>query len=103
MFSEIENNSKSIQSVCMYLVISIILIIIFVISPLKNFKIASNIGKIASIALLGYALYQNIMMTQEQQTKTDLVCGYILSLFIFVLIISIVRKFFITHTIETIP
>jgi len=96
----LDNYSKSIQTVCMYLVIAIILIGVFVVSPLKNFHLVSMIGKVTCIGLLIFALYQNIVITSgdDEQAKANRVYGYILSLFIFVLILSILRKFFKTST-----
>jgi hypothetical protein len=98
----LDNYSKSIQSVCMYLVIAIILIGVFVVSPLKNFYLVSMIGKVTCIGLLVFALYQNILISSgdDEQVKANKVYGYILSLFIFVLILSILRKFFTKTTLN---
>jgi hypothetical protein len=103
MFTDFENDSKSIQTVCIYLVVSIILIVLFVISPLKKMPWVSTIGKFACIALLTYTLYENFIMTYDEENKANKICGYILSLFILVLILSIVRKFFITNTNSPVP
>jgi len=96
----LDNYSKSIQKICMYLVVSILLIALFIISPLKNYYVVSTIGKIVCILLLAFALYQNIILStgDNQQVKANQVYSYILSLFIFVLILSILRKFFIKST-----
>jgi hypothetical protein len=96
----LDNYSKSIQTVCMCLVIAIVMIGVFVVSPIKNFHLVSMIGKVTCIGLLSFALYQNILISSgdDQQAKANKVYGYILSLFIFVLILSILRKFFTTST-----
>ena len=71
MFTDFENDSKSIQTVCIYLVVSIILIVLFVISPLKKMPWVSTIGKFACIALLAYTLYENFIMTYDEENKAN--------------------------------
>jgi len=100
--SETENQrlkdySKAIQTICICLVISVILIVLFVISPLKNIFPASIIGKFACIGLLGFALYKNIIITNNTQEleKSYQISSYVLSLFILILILSVIRKMFI--------
>ena len=106
MFYESENQileeySKAIQTICICLVISVILIVFFIISPLKKFYYVSLIGKLVCIALLGFALYKNIIVINNTQelAKSNQISGYILSVFIIVLILSVVRKMLITRTV----
>jgi cell division protein FtsX len=100
--SETENQrlqdySKAIQTICICLVISVILIVFFVISPLKKMYYVSLGGKLVCIALLGFALYRNIIITNNTQEleKSNQISSYVLSLFIVILILSVVRKMFI--------
>jgi hypothetical protein len=60
---ELNDYLKSTKNVCLCTVISIFLIILFVISPLKNLFITSTIGKIVTILILSYGLYTNIINT----------------------------------------
>ena len=109
MFSETENQSledysKAIQTICICLVISVILIIIFVISPLKKIFYVSVIGKIICLVLLGFTLYKNIIVTNktDELEKANRYGSYILSFFIIILILSVLRKMFMkseNHTI----
>ena len=76
-------------------------------SPLNNTKIAF-IGKISILILLGYAFYKNsyitfnfskdsnLVFTQGSWNgqKTNVVCSYVLSLFILLLLFRVVKSFF---------
>ena len=107
---EIVEFSKSTHNVCMCLGLSVILIILFILTPLNTFMLPSMFGKIIIIALLGYTLYYNTTQTNKfsknfnvnilNQTenwnpiKTNIICSYIFSLFVLVLIISVIRTIF---------
>jgi hypothetical protein len=68
----------------------------------------SMFGKIIIIALLGYTLYYNTQQTNKfvnhfnvniwndnwNPLKTNILCGYVFSIFLLALIISVVRHFF---------
>jgi len=99
--------AKSTQNVCMCLGISIFLIILFLMTPLNSFMLSSIFGKMIIIALLGYTIYYNITQTNKfannfnihifnanpwDPFKTNLLCSYIFSLFLLVLLLSIIRK-----------
>ena len=100
--------AESTQNVCKCLSISIFLILVFMLTPLNNFIISSVFGKISILVLLGYVLYYNIKQTNVfanksnvqfsngswTPVKTNIVCSYIFSLFIFVLAFSVLRTFF---------
>lgn len=103
---ELNTYLKSTKNVCLCTVISIFLIILFVISPLKNLFITSMIGKIFAVIILGYGLYTNIVNTNIflnnnnvfegswNSIKTNIFCSYIFSLFIFILLVTVFRKLF---------
>ena len=105
-FSTYSNNSKN---VCMYTTISIILILIFIISPVSNFFISSLIGKIAALLILGYALYENYMNTiyfskntnvsiftgSMDNIKMNIICSYVFSFFILLLFFSLLKNLII--------
>jgi hypothetical protein len=98
--------AKSTQNVCMCLGISIFLIILFMMTPLNSFILSSVFGKVVIIALLGYTLYYNISQTNKfsknfnisltsgnwDELKTNITCSYIFSLFLLVLLLSVLRK-----------
>ena len=102
--------SKATQNVCMCLGISVIFIVLFMMSPLNTFLLSSIFGKVIILALLGYILYYNIQQTNKfvnnfdinifnnnsnwDPLKTNVLCSYIFSLFLLVLIISVIRKIF---------
>lgn len=105
-FSAYAKNSKN---VCICTTISIILILLFVISPLNKFFIASLFGKFAALLILAYALYQNYTNTESlskttnasllkgewSSVKTNILCGYIFSFFILLLLFSTVKNMLI--------
>jgi hypothetical protein len=100
--------AKSTQNVCMCLAISIFLIILFMMTPLNSFILSSIFGKIIIITLLGYTLYYNISQTNKfsnsfnisltsgnwDELKTNIICSYIFSLFLLVLLLSVIRNIY---------
>jgi len=90
----------------MYTTISIILILIFIVTPLNKFFITSLVGKVVAILILAYALYQNYMNTTYfskssnvslfkgswSDVKTNLLCSYIFSFFILLLLFSVIKN-----------
>lgn len=102
--------SKATQNVCLCLGISVFLIILFILSPLNSFILSSNFGKVIILILLGYTIYYNTLQTNKfvkyfnvnifndltnwDPIKTNVLCSYIFSLFLLVLIISVIRTIF---------
>jgi hypothetical protein len=98
--------SDGTKNVCMCTIISIFLILIFIISPLKNFVLASMFGKLIILTILSFSLYKNVSITfsfsknvgmfegEWNNVKTNVICSYLFSAFIFILIISVLRKLF---------
>lgn len=102
--------SKATQNVCMCVGLSAFLIILFMMSPLNTFLLSSIFGKIIIITLLGYTLYYNTQQTNNfvnnfninilndnsnwNPIKTNVLCSYIFSVFLLVLIISVMMKMF---------
>lgn len=95
------------KSIFLYSLVSIILIIIFIISPINLFLI-SPLMKIIIVFILGYTFYLNIKQigilqnTIKQtndteitsQINTNIFTSYVFSLFIFLLIIFVIRRLF---------
>ena len=104
--------SKSTQNVCMCLTISMFLIILFNMTPLNRFILSSIFGKIIILIILGYTIYYSITKTNKfykklnndfnisltsgdwDPVKTNILCSYIFSALLFILIISVIRQFF---------
>ena len=104
--------SKSTQNVCMGLSISMFLILLFIMTPLNNFLLSSIFGKVMIITVLGYTLYYNLSKTNNfykkvnndfnisfasgnwNAVKTNILCSYIFSAFLIVLLLSVIRKLF---------
>jgi hypothetical protein len=98
--------AKSTQNVCMCVAISMFLIVLFMMTPLNTFLISSIFGKIIIIILLGYTLYYNVSNTNKfsknfgvnitsgnwNVVKTNIVCSYVFSFFLLVLMISVIRR-----------
>lgn len=100
--------AKSTQNVCMCLSIATIFIILFMMTPLNTFLLSSIFGKVIILTLLGYTLYYNISKTNNfsnnfnisltsgnwDTLKTNITCSYIFSIFLLVLILSVIRTIF---------
>jgi hypothetical protein len=102
--------SKATQNVCMCLGLSVIFILLFIITPFNTFLLSSIFGKVVILTLLGYTLYYNIQQTNKfannfninilndiskwDHLKTNILCSYIFSILLLVLILSVIRKIF---------
>jgi len=99
---------KSSQYVCFYSILSMILIFLFMISPLKKFIMTSFFGKLSILSLLGYTLYYNLILTNKlynqmnivlmdgtwSTIKTNITCSYLFSFFLVILFLSVLKCFF---------
>jgi hypothetical protein len=93
---------------CTCSAISIFLIILFIISPLSKFFITSTIMKMIILIILGYTMYLNNKQTEllkiangsvtseqiQSQLNMNILCSYIFTLFIGLLIIFVIKSFF---------
>jgi len=96
------------KKVCTCSAISIFLIILFIISPLSNYVMISTLMKIITLILLCFTIYLNIKQTEylrratqmnissevNNQLTINIVCSYIFTLFIGLLIIFVIKSFF---------
>jgi hypothetical protein len=101
--------AKSTQNVCLCLAVSTFLIILFMLTPIKSFFLSSIFGKVIILTLLGYTLYYNIIQTNKFSNnfkisltsgdwdviKTNIICSYIFSIFLLVLMLSVIKNMFI--------
>lgn len=103
------NNSYDLtKKIFIYSLGSIILIIIFMITPLNNLFLISPLMKLLIIIILSYIFYLNLQQISNlknitnddnsseisNQINTNIITGYIFSLFIGLLIIFVIRKLF---------
>ena len=105
--NNISNYVKSSRNISVFVVLSIFFIFIFMFSPLNNTTIAF-IGKLSILILLGYAFYKNCYITFHfskdsnlvftqgswNNQKTNVICSYVFSLFILLLLFRVLKSFF---------
>lgn len=96
------------KKVCTFSALSIFLIVLFIVSPLSNYFMTATIMKIITLSLLFYIIYLNIYQTEylrnasklnmsnevSNQLSINVVCSYIFTLFIGLLIIFTIKSFF---------
>ena len=96
------------KRVCTCSALSIFLIVLFIISPLSNFFLTSVFMKILTILILAYTLYLNSQQTTylrnasqlkitneiSTQLNINIICSYIFTLFIGLLVIFVLKSFF---------
>ena len=96
------------KKVCLCSATSIFLIIIFIISPLSNFFMTSLLMKIITVLILVYTIYLNNKQTLllrdasslinseklKAQLNLNVICSYVFTIFIGLLIIFVVKSFF---------
>jgi hypothetical protein len=104
--NELFEYSNGTKNVCIYTIISIFLIFVFIISPLNKFLISSIFGKTFILAILLFALYKNVFVTLKfsknmklfsgnwNNTKTNIIGSYVFSIFIIILIFSVLNRLF---------
>ena len=96
----------STKAICSCCFISIVLILLFVISPLSKFIKTSLFMKIIIIIVLSYTFYLNIIQTNQMkisynnskslemtsQLNMNILCSYVFTFFIGLLIIFIIKS-----------
>ncbi len=96
------------KKACTCSALSIFLIVLFVISPLSNLFFMSFFMKTLILLLLLYTIYLNIQQTNylrtannldvsrevKSQLSINIICSYVFTLFIGLLIIFVIKSFF---------
>ena len=96
------------KNICMCTAVSIAIIIFFIISPLNSFFKTSMFMKIIAALILIYTIYLNTKQTNllrnasltstteqvKSQLNINIMCSYIFTIFIGLLIIFIIKSFF---------
>lgn len=99
-----DNTNKA----CTCTALSIFFILLFVLSPLHKYFFISLFMKIATLFLLAYTIYLNAQQTiylrnknletqKEELSKhlnTNIICSHILTLFVFLLFLFVVKSIF---------
>jgi hypothetical protein len=100
--------TETTKKVCTCSAISIFLIVLFIITPLSRFFLTSLLMRIITIILLIYTLYLNNEQTNYLRNATQLnlskevsyqlniniICSYVFTLFIGLLVIFVIKSFF---------
>jgi hypothetical protein len=100
--------TETTKRVCTCSAISIFLIVIFIISPLSRLFLISIFMRIVILLLLAYTIYLNLQQTEylrtasqiklsnevSSQLNINIICSYIFTLFIGLLIIFVLKSFF---------
>jgi hypothetical protein len=96
------------KNICTCSAISIFIIVIFIISPLSNFFKTSLFMKLIALIILFYIIYLNNKQTNllrnanatvksekvNSQLTINIMCSYVFTLFIGLLIIFVIKSFF---------
>ena len=96
------------KNVCLCSATSIILILLFIISPLSNFLTTSLLMKIVTLVILVYTIYLNNKQTKllreasslinseklKSQLNLNIICSYVFTVFIGLLVIFVIKSFF---------
>jgi hypothetical protein len=96
------------KKVCLCSATSIFLIVLFIISPLSNFFTTSLLMKIVTLVILVYTIYLNNNQTNllrdaslvvnsenvKSQLNLNIICSYVFTTFIGLLIIFVIKSFF---------
>jgi len=96
------------KNICSCSAISISIIVLFIISPLSSFFKTSLFMKLLALIILCYTIYLNNQQTNllrnatfknespqiKSQLNMNIICSYVFSVFIGVLIIFIIKSFF---------
>lgn len=104
----IDSSTDVTKKVCLCSFVSIILIVLFIISPLSSFVITSSLMKIVILIILGYTIYLNNYQTNilnlsknssqsfeiQSQVSTNIICSYVFTLFLGILFIFVIKSFF---------
>ena len=104
----VDSSTDVTKKVCLCSFVSIVLIVLFIISPLSSFLMTSSLMKILVLIILGYTIYLNNHQTNilslsknasqtleiQSQLSTNIICSYIFTLFLGILLIFVIKSFF---------
>jgi len=96
------------KNICMCTAVSIAIIVLFIITPLNQFIKTSVFMKLIALIILVYTIYLNSKQTNllrdassksiteqiKSQLNINIMCSYVFTIFIGLLVIFIVKSFF---------
>ena len=96
------------KQVCMYSFIALILIVIFILTPLSKIVLVAVFIKIIIISILSYTIYLNHIQTNSlknanmsgksddiiSQMNMNIICSYVFTFFLVLLTIFVIKSFF---------
>lgn len=105
---DIDSSTDVTKKVCLCSFVSIVLIVLFIISPLSSFLMTSSLMKILILIILGYTIYLNNHQSNilslsknssqsfeiQSQLSTNIICSYVFTLFLGILLIFVIKSFF---------
>jgi hypothetical protein len=105
---DVNSSTDVTKKVCLCSFVSIVLIIMFIISPLSSFLMTSLFVKILILIILAYTIYLNNRQTNilslsknssqsleiQSQISTNIICSYVFTLFLGILFIFVVKSLF---------
>lgn len=106
--SQFSGYNDHTKTICFCSFVSIIIVILFILSPLSNFFKTSLFMKLFALIILGYTIYLILIQTNNlkgiintdkpehitAQISTNIVCSYVFTIFLVILFISIIKSFF---------
>jgi hypothetical protein len=104
---DISNYVESSKNVTFYISIALVLILIFIISPLEKYSFC-YIAKVIIVVILFYAIIKNFMSAQDfsrstnidffdgswNDNKSNVIYSYIFTFFILLLAFSVIKTLF---------
>jgi len=104
----IDSSTDVTKKVCLCSFVSIVIIVLFIISPLSSFVLTSSFMKLLVLIILGYTIYLNSHQTNilslsknasqtpeiQSQLSTNIICSYVFTLFLGILFIFVIKSFF---------
>ena len=106
--NKISEYNDQTKTICLCSFASIIIVILFIVSPLSNFFKTSMFMKLFALIILAYTIYLILIQTNNlkgilntekhehitSQISTNIICSYIFTIFLVILFISIIKSFF---------
>ena len=106
--TQISGYNDHTKTICLCSFSAIIIVILFILSPLSNFFKTSLFMKLFALIILAYTIYLILIQTNNLkgilhtdkpehitgQINTNIICSYIFTIFLVILFISIIKSFF---------
>jgi len=106
--TQISGYNDHTKTICLCSFGSIMIVILFILSPLSNFFKTSLFMKVIALIILAYTIYLILIQTNNlkgiintdkpqhitAQINTNIICSYIFTIFLVILFISITKSFF---------